>query len=89
MSKYDTPFTVTKVVLNFGNESPIIIDNINASFSGKGTHDLNLTVAQPLDKSVYTAKKYDALKGVVYYKSNKTGEQGAYKLYNQKFTTAW
>ncbi len=89
VSKYDTPFMVTKVVLNFGNESPIIIDNINASFSGKGTHDLNLTVAQALDKSVYTAKKYDTLKGVIYYKSNKTGEQASYKLYNQKFTTAW
>lgn len=89
VSKYDSPFVVTKIVLNFGNEAPIIIDNIGMEFSGKGTHDLNLIVSQALDKSIYTAKKYQFIKGVVYYQSAKTGEQSSYQLYNQPITTNW
>lgn len=89
VSKYDAPFTIVKVVLNFGNEAPIIIDNVNASFSGKGNHDLNLTVAQSLDKSIYTAKKYPMVGGTIYFKSDKTGEQMSYRLYNQRITTNW
>jgi len=89
VSKYESPFVITKVVLNFGNEAPIIIDNVNAEFSGKGSHDLNITVNQSLDKSIYTAKKYNFIKGTVYYKSKKSGEQSSYRLYNQPITTAW
>ncbi|MBQ4231095.1 MAG: hypothetical protein II671_06045, partial [Salinivirgaceae bacterium] len=58
VSKYDSPFVIEKVVLNFGNESPIIIENIGQRFSGKGNHDLNLTISKQLDKSVYSQKKY-------------------------------
>ena len=89
VSKYDSPFVIEKVVLNFGNESPIIIENIGQKFSGKGNHDLTLTIDKQLDKSVYTQKKYPTVKGTIFYKAVNSNESNAYRLYNQKITTDW
>lgn len=89
VSKYDSPFVIEKVVLNFGNEAPIIIENIGQKFSGKGNHDLNLTIDKQLDKSVYTQKKYPTVKGTIFYKAVNSNESNAYRLYNQKITTDW
>ncbi|MGD9992176.1 MAG: hypothetical protein AB7S69_02660 [Salinivirgaceae bacterium] len=88
-SKYATPFVIEKVILNFGNEAPVIIDNLNQEFSGEGKHDLNLQINQALAKDVYTAKKYSMIKGTIHYKSVKTGEKSIYKMYNQDITTSW
>ncbi len=88
-SKYASPFTIEKVILNFGNEAPIIIDNINQSFSGEGKHDLDLTIPQSLSKELYSASKTPLIKGTIHYKSDKTGEKSIYKMYNQKVTTSW
>ncbi len=89
VSKYDSPFVIEKVVLNFGNEAPIIIENIGQKFSGKGNHDLTLTIDKQLDKSVYTQKKYPTVKGTIFYKAVNSNESNAYRLYNQKITTDW
>jgi hypothetical protein len=89
VSKYDSPFMIEKVILNFGNEAPIIIDNIGQKFSGKGSHDLSLTIDKQLDKSVYTQKKYPMVKGTIFYKAVNNNESSAYRLYNQKITTDW
>lgn len=89
VSKYDSPFVIEKVVLNFGNEAPIIIDNINQRFSGKGNHDLNLTIGKELDKAIYSQKKYQMVKGTIFYKAVSSNESNAYRLYNQKITTDW
>ena len=89
VSKYDSPFVIEKVVLNFGNESPIIIENIGQRFSGKGNHDLNLTISKQLDKSVYSQKKYPMVKGTIFYKAVSSNENNAYRIYNNKITTEW
>ena len=88
-SKYATPFVIEKVILNFGNEAPVIIDNLNQEFSGEGKHDLTFQIDQVLAKDVYTAKKYSMIKGTIHYKSVKTGEKSIYKMYNQDITTSW
>ncbi len=88
-SKYETAFEVKKVILNFGKEAPIIIDNINQTFNGKGKHDIDFIISQELSKSVYSAKTYPMIKGTIEYKSVKSGEQSIYKMYNQKITTSW
>ena len=89
VSKYDSPFVIEKVILNFGNEIPIIIENIGQEFKGKGNHDLNLTIDAKLNKSIYTHKKYSMVKGTIYYKAVKGNESSAYRIYNNKITTAW
>jgi hypothetical protein len=88
-SKYATAFIIEKVILNFGNEAPVIIDNINKEFTGEGKHDLDFMIEQSLAKDVYTAKKYGMIKGSIQYKSVKTGEKSIYKMYNQDVTTSW
>ncbi len=88
-SKYESPFIIEKIILNFGNESPVIIDNINLEFTGKGKHDLNLTVDQALNKEIFSAKKYSSIKGTIQYKSKKSGEKSIYKMYNQPISTTW
>ena len=89
VSKYDSPFVIEKVVLSFGNESPIIIEDINQQFKGKGNHDLKLTIDRKLDKSIYTQKKYQMVKGTIFYKAVSSNESNAYRLYNNKITTEW
>lgn len=89
VSKFDSPFVIEKVILNFGNEAPIIIENIGQKFSGKGNHDLVLTIDKALDKSVYTQKKYPTVKGTIFYKAVNSNESNAYRVYNQKITTSW
>ncbi len=88
-SKYESPFIINKVILNFANEAPVIIDNINAEFAGIGKHDLNVTLNQELNKTIYTSKKYNMVKGTIEYTSKKTGEKSIYKMFNQKITTSW
>lgn len=88
-SKYATPFEIEKVILNFGNEAPIIVDGINKSFSGEGKHDIEFTISQALAKDIYSAKVNPLIKGTIHYKSSKSGEKLVYKMYNQKITTSW
>jgi hypothetical protein len=88
-AKYATPFIVEKVILNFGNEAPIIIEGLNVEFSGVGKHDLDFTIDQSLLKETYSSKKYPMIKGSIHYKSAKSGERLIYKMYNQDVTTNW
>lgn len=89
VSKYESPFVIEKVVLNFGNESPIIVENIGQRFSGKGNHDFNITIEQSLDKATYTQKKHQFINGTIFYKSEKSKESNAYRIYNNRVTTGW
>lgn len=89
VSKYDSPFIIEKVVLNIGKESPIIIENINTQYSGKGNHNLKLIINQSINKTNYSAKTTSFLRGTIFYKSVKSGEVLTYKLHNQRFTTSW
>lgn len=89
VSKFDSPFVIEKVVLNFGNESPIIIENIKQRFSGKGNHDFNINIEQALDKATYTQKKHQFINGTIFYKSEKSKGSDAYRFYSNKVTTSW
>ncbi len=88
-SKYESAFIIEKVIFNFGKEAPIIIENINKSFEGKGNHNLDLDIQQELNKEIYSAKAFPMIKGTIHYKSVKTGEQSVYKMFNQNITTSW
>ncbi|MBE9468051.1 MAG: hypothetical protein IMY72_06980 [Bacteroidetes bacterium] len=88
VSKYDTPFIIEKIILKWKGLSPVIIDNINMDFQGKGNHDLELFIEQPLEKEAYSAKKQSLISGSIHYSST-SGEKRTYKLYNQQVTTNW
>ena len=48
ISKYNAPFTIEKVVIEFKGQTPVVIDGINQGFSGKGNHNLKLAINQPI-----------------------------------------
>ena len=88
ISKYDSPFIIEKVILKWKGQSPVIINDINMEFQGKGNHDLELYIEQALDKENYSAKKHSLISGSIHYASP-SGEKRTYKLYNQEITTDW
>jgi hypothetical protein len=91
VSKYNAPFTVEKVVIEFKGQAPVIIDGINQSFSGKGNHNLKLAINQPvkIDATSTNGKTLPVLSGFIHYKSNSTGEVKTYKVYNHSYATDW
>ncbi len=88
VSKYDSPFTIEKVILKWKGLAPVIIGDVNEEFQGKGNHDLELTIEQPLNKEKYSAKKQNLISGSIQYTSP-SGEKRTYKLFNQQITTDW
>jgi hypothetical protein len=90
-SSYDAAFTIEKVIIEFKGLTPIIIDGINQSFSGKGNHDLKLNISQPIKISETSSigKTISTLTGYIHYKSNATGEVKTYRIYNHSYTTDW
>ena len=91
ISKYDAPFTIEKVVIEFKGQTPLIIDGINQGFSGKGNHNLKLAINQPIkiEATSSIGKALPVLSGFIHYKSNQTGEVKTYKVYNHSYTTDW
>jgi hypothetical protein len=91
VSRYDTPLTVQKVTLEIKGIAPVIIEDINQDFSGKGNHTLKLVVNSTLGKLATTSagKSYPVVSGSIQYKNQATGEILSYKMYNQKYSTSW
>ena len=91
ISKYDAPFTIEKVVIEFKGQTPVIIDGVNQGFSGKGNHNLKLAIGQPIkiEATSTNGKTLPVLSGFIHYKSNSTGEVITYKVYNHSYTTDW
>lgn len=91
ISKYNSPLTIEKVVINFKGLTPVIINDINQSFSGKGDHNLKLKINQPIniEGSTSSKRKLAMLSGYIYYKSNISGETKSYRIYDQRYTTDW
>jgi hypothetical protein len=91
VSKYDPPLTIQKVTLEIKGIAPIIIEDINQNFSGKGNHAIKLTVNAPLAKLITTSagKSNPVLSGTIQYKNQTTGENLTYRIYNQKYSTSW
>lgn len=90
-SKYDAPFTIQKIVIEWEGLPPVIIDGINQSFSGKGNHSLKLNINQPIkvEGTSSSGKTLSLLSGYIYFKSNATGEVKTYRIYNHSYTTDW
>lgn len=86
-TKYDSPFVIDQIVLKYDRISPISFDNINKSFSGKGDHELELTVDKDLPVAEYSSSKSPMVNGMIYYSSKKSGEKFTYKLYKHTVTT--
>ena len=91
VSKYDAPFTIDKVVIEFNGLTPILVDGINQSFSGKGNHSLKLNISQTIkiEGTSSNGKSISMLSGYIHFKSNATGEVKTYRIYNHSYTTDW
>ncbi len=91
VSKYDAPFTIDKVTLEWPGHPAVIIDNVSMSFQGKGDHHLKLNVRQPIDaeKISSTGKTISMLSGFINFTSDRTGESRSYRILNHKYTTDW
>ena len=91
VAKYDAPFTITKVELEWRGNTPLIVDNVGKSFSGKGNHSLRLSSNQPLAIGATSSlgQSISMLSGYIYFRNDRTGEQKTYRIYNHTYTTNW
>lgn len=91
VSKYDAPFTVEKVVIEWQGLPPTTIDGINQSFTGKGNHNLKLNISQSIkvDGTTSAGKSVAQISGYIHYRSNATGELKTYRIYSHSYTTDW
>jgi len=89
--KYNAPIIVEKVTLEIKGAVPMVIEGIDQSYSGKGNHELKLSISNSLPKLVTTAtgKSNPVLSGTIQYKNSTSGESMTYRLYNQKYSTNW
>jgi len=88
--QYDSPVTIEKATIEIKGAAPIVIEGINQSFSGKGNHELKLSIPNSLPKAISTSigKANPVLSGTIQY-TIKSGESLTYKLYSQKYSTNW
>jgi len=91
VSKYDSPFTIEKVVIEWNGLTPTTIDGINQSFKGKGNHNLKLNIAQSIkvERTTSANKSVAQLSGYIHYRSNATGELKTYRIFSHSYTTDW
>jgi len=91
VSKYDSPVIIQKVTLEIKGIAPIIIEDVNQNFSGKGNHPIKLTINTTMPKQVTTSagKANPVLSGSIQFKNQSTGESSTYRIYNQKYSTSW
>ncbi len=91
VSRYDAPFTVNKVVLEWPDQSPVVIENIDLAFSGKGNHSIKLPVIGLAAAANISSKgrSISTLSGYIHYKSTQTGEEKTYRMLNQPYSTMW
>ncbi len=91
VSKYEAAFTIEKVIIEFKGLTPVIIDGINQSYSGKGNHSLKLNINQAIKiaETSTAGKTISILSGYIHFKSNVTGQVQTYRIYNHSYTTDW
>jgi len=91
VSKYDAAFTIEKIIIEFKGLTPVILDGINQSFSGKGNHNLKLNINQSIKiaETTTAGKNLSLLSGYIHFKSNATGEVKTYRIFNHSYTTDW
>ena len=90
-SKFDSPCAVTNLKLEW-KESGIVLDlPVNETFTGKGQHDLKVTIPTelPISKISNAVKPIKQLNGSILYNSVKTGKASSIRIYRFDYTTGW
>lgn len=90
-SRYNTGFEINKLIIEFDDRSPIIINNINKRFEGSGNHELVLIINQPLNKEKVssTGRRMKRLSGVLHYTELPSDHQSTYRIYRHPYSTTW
>lgn len=91
VSRYDAPFTINRIELEWPGHAPVIITDISQTFAGKGNHTLRLEINEPVQAEIVSTKgrNVSLMSGRIHYKSNRTGELKSYRMFNQSYTTSW
>lgn len=83
-AKFEGRFTVKRVELEIPGNPDLIFDKLNNSFSGGGTHFLNLN-AEPGDAvEKLKTENNKTINGVIYYEEGSTGVQERLRIYKHK-----
>jgi len=90
-AKYDSPFFIERIVLNFRGLPPLMFNNLGIEFEGKGTHNITLKSFTALKADAYSSSKpgLNLLSGTIHFGSVYTDEMQMYKIFNHKFVTDW
>jgi hypothetical protein len=90
-SKYDSPFYIDRIVLNFKGLPPLMFNNLGIEFEGKGTHNITLKSYTALEANAYSSAKpgLNLLSGTIHFGSVYADEMQVYKIFNHKFVTDW
>ena len=88
-AKYETAFTVDKVILNWPKLAPVTVSGIGKEFSGKGVHSLTFDVNEAIDLKKSSSNNKPSIDGTIFYTNKATGEQKRYKFYIQTIMTDW
>lgn len=90
-SKYDSPFYIDRIVLDFRGLPSLMFNNLNVEFEGKGSHNLTLKSYTALEAAGYSSNRpgMNLLSGTIHYGSVFTDETQVYRIFNQKFVTDW
>ena len=86
-SKFPTGFNLTKIILEMQGRNPIIFDNLNAVFSGKGIHDASVQGIITIKHSLNQIKQGELASGSIFFINSVTQESGVLKFYNEKLST--
>ncbi len=90
VSKYATPLIIEKVILDVQGAPPIIFNDVNKEFEGKGDHELTLQCMQRLEKAKYSSNNQSsAVNGSINWRNKATGEKGTTKIFDNKYSTDW
>lgn len=91
VSRYDAPFTIDRLELEWPGHAPVIISNIGQSFAGKGNHTLKLEINEPIQAEIVSTqgRNVNLMSGRIHFKSDQTGELKSYRMFNQSYTTSW
>ncbi len=86
-NKFGGSFMVDRIVLNYSKGDPIILENVQRRFIGKGDHTAIFELPRELNKETYSSKRAPVVDGFIFY--NVQGKEQTYKLYQHRVTTSW
>lgn len=91
ISRYESPFFIDRIVLEFRHLPPVIFNDLNLEFEGKGAHRITLNSQQTLEAAKYSSLRegLNLLSGSIIYGPVQTRQATTYQMFNQKFSTDW